>query len=691
MRVSGKAGASSSAWVVKVGGRLCEERVAREKLARACAGVAAPLVLVHGGGSQVSRLQASLGLEAHFVDGRRVTTHDDLLAVEMSLSGSTNQALVRALAAAGLRAVGLSGCDGGLVRCELVPGLGRVGKPTRVEPEIIEALIATGFIPVISPVSFGPDGEAVNVNADEVACALAVALGAERLLLLSDVSGVHVQGEFRTEVAGDEVEGLVASGQITNGMIPKLQAAAGAAASGVGEVRIAGFDGDSCPLADIVGTRIRSRTNGARLRAEDEPSRQPDGNRPIDESQVLAGVFHYPRLMLVRGEGSWVWDVDGRRYLDFTAGLGVAALGHGRRDLAAVVGEEFAKLGNGSNLYANLPALELAQRLRDSSFAARIWFANSGTEAIEAALKFSRLQGRAIGGIGKTAVLAFKGGFHGRTMGALAATHDPHYRKPFAPLVPGMRFARFNDLESARRVMDDRVCAVLAEPVQGEGGVVPAEPEFLRGLRALCDEHQAVLVFDEVQCGLGRLGHLHAYQAFGVVPDLVTLAKPLAGGLPLGAVLIGEQVAEHLRPGQHGSTFSGGPAVCAVGLRVLEAIAEPAFLARVQALGRRLRSSLDTIAADSSLFRAARGRGLMQALVVAEPRRHPPADIVQSAREQGLLVTRAGRDAVRLLPPLNSNEEEMDEAIEILNKVADNPPPPRRVAVAALAGAAEKA
>ncbi len=671
MRLSARASAVSRPWVVKVGGRLCEDRPARDRLAQACTGVGSPLVLVHGGGGQVSRLQTALGLEARFHDGLRVTSVEDLDAVEMSLSGSTNQALVRALVAAGLRAVGLSGCDGSLVSCDFVPGLGRVGTPTVIKVGILEALLSAGFTPVISPVSLGPDGEAVNVNADEVACSLAIALRAERLLLLSDVSGVLIEGESSAEVVGDEIEVLVASGQVTGGMIPKLRAAAAATAGGVGEVRIGTFNG--CPLADTAGTRIRARRAHRRPGGsmECQPPQAEEKMPAIAESQVLAGVFHYPRLMLARGEGSWVWDVGGRRYLDFTAGLGVAALGHGRRDLAAVLGGQFAKLGHCSNLYGNLPALELATRLRDSSFASRIWFANSGTESIEAALKFSHLHGRAVGGPRKTAIVAFKGGFHGRTMGALAATYDPHYRRPFAPLVPGIRFASFNDAESARGAVDDRVCAVIVEPVQGEGGVLPAERQFLRGLRELCDAHQALLVFDEVQCGLGRLGYLHAYQAYGVVPDLVALAKPLAAGLPLGAVLIGERVAEQLRPGQHGSTFSGGPAVCAVGLRTFNAIAEHAFLGRVQTLGRRLRDGLDALARESPLFRAARGLGLMQALVIAEPHRYPPADFVESAREQGLLVTRAGGDAIRLLPPLNVGEEEIDTALATLRRVAN--------------------
>lgn len=391
-----------------------------------------------------------------------------------------------------------------------------------------------------------------------------------------------------------------------------------------------------------------------------------------EESEVLAGVFGYPRLMLERGEGSWVWDVQGRRYLDFTAGLAVAALGHGRRDLAVLLAEQFGRLGHCSNLFGNGPALELAVRLKESSFADRVWLCNSGTEANEAALKFARLHGRAAGGPHKNVIVAFRGGFHGRTMGALSLTHHPDYRRPFAPLVGGVRFADYNDLESVGRVLDARVCAVIVEPVQGEGGVVPAEPGFLAGLRVLCDQQDALLMFDEVQCGLGRLGTLHAYQAFGVVPDVATLAKPLAGGLPLGAALLSARVAALLKPGQHGSTFAGNPAICAVAARVFDLVSAPEFLGRVEAAGARLATGLSAIVTDYPLFRAARGRGLMQALVLRRPKAAGanPGDFVAAARRHGLLVTRAGEDAVRFLPPLNVADAEIDTALELLRATA---------------------
>lgn len=398
-----------------------------------------------------------------------------------------------------------------------------------------------------------------------------------------------------------------------------------------------------------------------------------------DESRTLAGVIAHPRLILARGAGSYVWDTAGRQYLDFTAGLAVAALGHGRADLAEILRDQFATLGHVSNLYGNVPALDLAARLTKASFASRVWFANSGTEANEAALKFARITANARGGKDRKGFVAFKGGFHGRTLGALAVTYHPSYREPFLPLLPGVRFATFNNLESVRRSVTERTAAVIVEPVQGEGGVVPATREFLQGLREVCDATGALLIFDEVQCGLGRLGTLFAYESYGVVPDLVTLAKPIAAGLPLGVTLIGAEVARHLVPGQHGSTFSGGPAVCAVANRVFDTVAQPEFLAEVTARAEHLAAGLAAVAARSTAARGTRGRGLMQALVLAPAFKKRGGEVIAAARERGLLVTRAGDDAIRFLPPLVCSDAEIDSAIDILSAALESLAPRRRV------------
>lgn len=385
------------------------------------------------------------------------------------------------------------------------------------------------------------------------------------------------------------------------------------------------------------------------------------------EADILAHTYPLPRLQLSHGIGCQVWDDTGKSYLDFTAGLGVTALGHGDASLAKIAGEQFARLAHCSNLFANAPALALGEALLDAvPSAARVWFCNSGAESIEAAFKFARLLGRARGGPRQHTMVSFTGSFHGRTMGALALTQKAAYKEPFGPNVPGVRFVPFNNLEAAAAAIDEQVCGVVVEPVQGEGGVHVATPAFLQGLRALCDKHGAALICDEIQCGLGRTGRLLAVEYAGVTPDMVCLAKPLAGGLPIGATLIGKDVATVLQPGQHGSTFGGGPVSCAVGCEVLKRLRQPAFLARVRRQGETLKQALLNL--QGNVFIGWRGMGLMQGLVLAAG--IVPASFVAAARAQGLLISRAGNDVIRLLPPLVCGEVEIGRAQAILQRLA---------------------
>jgi acetylornithine/succinyldiaminopimelate/putrescine aminotransferase len=305
----------------------------------------------------------------------------------------------------------------------------------------------------------------------------------------------------------------------------------------------------------------------------------------------------------------------------------------------------------------------LARDLCEASFADRVFFCNSGTEANEGALKFARKYARSKGHTDKIGLVAFSGSFHGRTMGALAVTATAKYRQPFEPLIGGVTFAEFNNLDSARQVITEKTCGVIVEPVQGEGGVTPAEPEFLAGLRSRCDEAGALLIFDEVQCGLGRTGALWAYQNYGVSPDLMTLAKPLAGGLPMGAILLTQTVADTLEVGDHGSTFAAGPLVCSAARAVFNQINQAEFLAEVKAKGEYLEAKLRTVVAQSPLLSGVRGKGLMWGLLSEIP----AAEIVAEARRQGLIVLVAGEKVVRLLPPLVISREEIDLLVERLS------------------------
>jgi predicted acetylornithine/succinylornithine family transaminase len=359
---------------------------------------------------------------------------------------------------------------------------------------------------------------------------------------------------------------------------------------------------------------------------------------------ALLGVYDRT-LVLTSGRGAEVRDKDGRIYLDFAAGIGVNGLGHCDRAVVRAIRKQSGELIHTSNLYRSEVGEELAERLVSLAFPSKVFFCNSGTEAVEAAVKFARR----IGGKGRSELVAFEGSFHGRTLGALSLTWTAKYREPFEPLIPGVRFASFNDLASAAEVISERTAAVVVEPVQGEGGVRPATAEFLAGLQALCRERGALLVADEVQCGLGRTGKMFAYLHAGVRPDILTLAKPLGGGLPLGAVLLREDLAGSIAVGDHGSTFGGNLVAAAAALVVLERLASPGFLDGVARRGQKLLAGLRRLRRDfPSVVTEARGLGLMAGLEV----RGRAADIVGALEQRGILATRAGEHVVRLLPPL---------------------------------------
>ena len=390
----------------------------------------------------------------------------------------------------------------------------------------------------------------------------------------------------------------------------------------------------------------------------DSPSMQ-------QESEALLPVYRRFPIEIVRGEGTRLFGADGRGYLDFTSGIGVNALGYADAGIAeAARGALESGVLHTSNLFHTAPARALAEALVARSFASSVFFCNSGAEANEGAFKFVRRWGRDVGGGDKHEIIALRGGFHGRLFATLAATDRPQYRAPFRPLVGGISIAE-RDLGELARLMDRRtVAAVIVEPVQGEGGVRVLEPAFLRALRELTRERNVALIFDEVQCGLGRTGWLFAYERTDVVPDVVTLAKPLAGGLPMGAILVTSEIAAAVQPGDHGSTFGGGPFVATVARHVFERLSEPALLARVRENGAWLGEQLRALAARREEIRAVRGVGYLWGIDVTRP----AGEIVAAAREAGLLILTAGDYTLRLLPPLIVTREELAHGVEQLER-----------------------
>lgn len=384
------------------------------------------------------------------------------------------------------------------------------------------------------------------------------------------------------------------------------------------------------------------------------------------EENILHTYNRFP-VMFDRGEGCYLYDVDGGRYLDFAAGIAVNALGYHYPGYDEALKDQVDKLLHISNLYYNQPMSEAGAKVIRASGMSKVFFTNSGTEAIEGALKAARKYAFAKNGdTSKNEIIAMNHSFHGRSMGALSVTGTAHYREPFEPLIGGVKFADFNDLESVRACITDQTCAIITEVVQGEGGIYPAAMEFLKGLRDICDEKDILLIFDEVQCGMGRTGYYFAWQAYGVQPDIMSCAKALGSGVPVGAFVLGEKAAAaSLIPGDHGTTYGGNPFVCAAVSKVFDIFEQDHILEHVRELTPYLEEKLDTLAEKHDCVAARRGKGFMQGLVIKGV---PVGDIVKKALANGLLVISAGSDVLRLVPPLVIEKEHIDEMIGKLDK-----------------------
>ncbi len=382
------------------------------------------------------------------------------------------------------------------------------------------------------------------------------------------------------------------------------------------------------------------------------------------ERHVVFQNYGRQPIVLDRGEGTRVWDVDGREYLDFVGGLAVNVLGHSHPVVANAVAEQAKTLIHTSNIYYTRPMIELAQILVDNSTLDRVLFVNSGAEAIEGAIKLARRWGHDERG-GAHHIISFNNGFHGRTIGALAATGTARYREPFEPLPLGFSHVDWNDLEAVKRATTEQTVAILVEPIQGEGGVnMPAEG-FLQGLQSWCQENNLLLILDEIQTGNGRTGTLFAYTQYGLDPDIVCLAKGLAGGVPIGAVLAKESLAAHMVPGDHGTTFGGNPLATAAGVATMRHILDERLADRAKDAGKRIEERVAAIEDRLPMVTGIRGLGLLLAITLAED---ISADVVGECRERGLLANNVRPNAVRLMPPLNVTDDEIDRACTIFEE-----------------------
>ena len=392
-------------------------------------------------------------------------------------------------------------------------------------------------------------------------------------------------------------------------------------------------------------------------------------NPYIEEAEeAILHTYNRYQIVLDRGEGVHLYDVNGKEYLDFAAGIAVQSLGYNNKEYTQALKDQIDKLTHISNLYYSVPMAEAAEKVKKASGMEKVFFTNSGTEAIEGAIKAAKKYAYTRDGHAGHEIIAMNHSFHGRSIGALSVTGNKHYQEPFEPLMPGVKFADYNDLDSVKKLITDKTCAILFETVQGEGGIYPATKEFMEGVRSLCDEHDILLILDEIQCGMGRTGEMFAWQHYGVKPDIMTSAKALGCGVPVGAFMMTERVAEKsLKPGDHGTTYGGNPFVGAAVDKVLEMMERDHITDHVKEIAPYLEEKLDELVDSYDFLTARRGLGLMQGVVSEKP----VGQIAAKALEEGLIVITAGADVLRFVPPLIIEKKHVDEMIGKLKKVLD--------------------
>ena len=388
----------------------------------------------------------------------------------------------------------------------------------------------------------------------------------------------------------------------------------------------------------------------------------------IDEAErALLHTYNRFQIVLDHGDGVHLYDMDGKEYLDFCAGIAVFALGYNNQRYNDALKAQIDKLIHTSNYYYNVPAIEAAKKLKEVSGMDRVFFTNSGTEAIEGAIKLAKKYAYLKDGSTDHEIIAMQHSFHGRSMGALAVTGNRHYQEAFGPMIPGIKFAQYNNLASVEELVNDKTCAIIFETVQGEGGIYPAKPEFIKGVRKLCDEKGILLILDEIQCGMGRTGTMFAYEQYGVKPDILTVAKALGCGVPVGAFLAREEVAKALVPGDHGTTYGGNPLACAAAVKVLELFKKQNVLDNVKKVSAYLEKKLDEIVAEYDYVVERRGLGLMQGLEINTDVKDLKK-VIAACLDNGLILFTAGTNVIRFVPPLVISEADVDEMITKLKK-----------------------
>lgn len=613
------------------------------------------IVLVHGGGPEISELMDKLGKKPEFVDGLRVTDKETVDIVQMVLAGKVNKTLVNLLEMEGGKAIGLSGMDGRLIEATIKDEkLGYVGEITKIHIDPVLDILEKGYIPVVSTIGCDINGNAYNINGDTAAAFIAGALGAERLIMMTDIAGIlrdkDDPSSLIPEISIGEAEKLYAEGIISGGMIPKVNCCVEALRKGVKNVVI--MDG-RVPHSILMELLTNEGAGTMFTEKKDMTVKEKDNN-------YIASTYKRFPVVLSHGKGSKVWDENGKEYIDMGSGIGVTSFGYSDDRWSAAVSDQASKLQHTSNLYYTEPCALLAEKLCDKTGMSKVFFSNSGAEANECAIKAARKYAAEKKGEEYSTIVTLKNSFHGRTLSTLAATGQEHYHELYQPLTPGFVSVDSDDIFELEAIgARHNIAAIMIECIQGEGGVNDLKKSFVNEVAEYAESRDILLICDEVQTGNGRTGKLYSYMNYGIKPDIVTTAKGLAGGLPLGATLLGEKVKDVFGYGDHGSTFGGNPVCCSAAISILDRLDDELF-ADVNAKSKFIFDSF----ADAEGVESVSGIGLMVGIKTVKP----ASEVVNKCLERGVMCLTA-KDKVRLLPALNIPVEDLKKAVQIIKEV----------------------
>lgn len=613
------------------------------------------IVLVHGGGPEISELMDKLGKKPQFIDGLRVTDKETVDIVQMVLAGKVNKSLVNLLEINGGKAIGISGMDGNLIEATVKDKkLGYVGDITKVHIEPITDILEKGYIPVVSTLGCDVDGNTYNINGDTAAAYIAGALGAERLIMMTDIAGILKDKDDPStlipEISINEAEGLYKKGIISGGMMPKVECCIEALKKGVGNVII--MDG-RVPHSILMELLTNEGAGTMFTQKNDMSVKQKD-------KEYIASTYNRFPVVLSHGKGSIVYDDKGKQYIDMGSGIGVTSFGIADEKWQAAITEQSSKLQHSSNLYYSEPCVTLAEKLCEKTDMSKVFFSNSGAEANECAIKLARKYAAEKKGAEYSTIVTLNNSFHGRTLTTLAATGQEKFHKLYNPLTPGFVSIDTEDIFELEALgSSQKIAAIMIECIQGEGGVNNLKKSFVNQVVEYAQSKDILVIADEVQTGNGRTGKLYSYMNYGFKPDIITTAKGLGGGLPIGATIMGEKVKDVFEYGDHGSTFGGNPVCCAGAISIIDRIDEK-LLDDVSAKSKYI---FDTLSKADGIEEVT-GMGLMIGIKTVKPAN----EVVNECLKQGVLCLTA-KDKVRLLPALNIPMETLKKAIDTIVSV----------------------